>query len=150
MMHHGVLKMREEHYTMQPSPEIRALVMRGMQLMAAKDLASVLDLASREAGFLLLGTAPNEWFTSIAAAEPMVRMSVEGSSGRVPENVEIEAYQEGSVGWAGLRWKSQLPNGASLALRWTQIFHQEGGTWKLVHGHASVGVPDELVTNVAQ
>lgn len=135
---------------MQPSPEIRALVMRGMQLTAAKDLPGVMDLASREPGFLLMGTAPGEWFTSPAAAEPMIRASLEGGSGRIPENMEIEAYQEGSVGWAGLRWKSQLPNGASISLRWTQIFHQEGGTWKLIHGHVSVAVPDELVMNVAQ
>lgn len=135
---------------MQPSPEIRALVMRGMQLTAAKDLAGVMDLASREPGFLLMGTAPTEWFTSAAAAEPMIRASLEGGSGRIPENMEIEAYQEGSVGWAGVRWKSQLPNGAAITLRWSQIFHQEGGTWKLVHGHVSVAVPDELVMNVAQ
>jgi ketosteroid isomerase-like protein len=135
---------------MQPSPEIRALVMRGRQLMAAKDLPGVMDLATCEPGFLLMGSAPNEWFTSPAAAEPMVRASVEGGSGRVPDNIEIEAYQEGTVGWAGLRWKSQLPNGASITLRWTEIFHQEGGTWKLVHGHVSVAVPDELVMNIAQ
>ena len=135
---------------MQPSPEIRALVMRGMQLTAAKDLPAVLDLATREPGFLLMGTAPSEWFTSAAAAEPMIRASLEGGSGQIPDNVEIEACQEGSVGWAGVRWRSQLPNGASIALRWTQIFHQEGGMWKLVHGHVSVAVPDELVMNVAQ
>lgn len=135
---------------MQPSPEIRALVMRQLQLMAAKDVAAVMDLATHEPGFLLMGSAPSEWFTSSGAAEPMVRASVEGGSGRVPENIEIEAYQEGSVGWAGVRWRSQLPNGASLTLRWSEIFHQEGGTWKLVHGHVSVAVPDELVMNVAQ
>ena len=135
---------------MQPSPEIRALVMCGMQLTAAKDHPAVMDLTTREPGFLPMGPAPSEWFTSAAATEPMIRASLEGGSGRVPDNIEIEACQEGSVGWAGVRWRSQLPNGASVMLRWTQIFHQEGGTCKLVHGHVSVAVPDELVMNVAQ
>ena len=135
---------------MQQSPEIRELVMRALQLMAAKNAAAIMESCSREPGVLFIGTAPSEWMTSLATLEPVVRASLEGGSGRTPDDVEIQAYQEGSVGWAGYRYSVRLPNGASFPLRWSAIFHQEGGTWKLVHSHASVAIPDEQVMSIAQ
>jgi hypothetical protein len=43
---------------------------------------------------------------------------------------------------------ASLPNGKSFSPRWSAVFHQEGGEWKLVQMHASelhasVGIPNE-------
>jgi hypothetical protein len=55
-----------------------------------------------------------------------------------------QAYREGSVGWVMDQPKFHLPNGTQLPMRWTGVFHQENGAWKLVQGHASFGVPNEI------
>lgn len=135
---------------MQPSPEIRDLVMRSLQWRAEQNVAAIMDVCSREPGFLCVGTQPSEWMTSLADTEAMVRAAVEGGSGRVPDDLVMEAYQEGTVGWAGYRWTLRLPNGASVILRETDVFHQEGDAWKLVHAHLSVGIPDEQVPSIAR
>ncbi|HEV2237811.1 MAG TPA: nuclear transport factor 2 family protein [Ktedonobacterales bacterium] len=135
---------------MQPSPEIRDVVMRTLQQMSAKDVASLIDGGTREGAFLMIGTDPKEWLPSVAAAEPVIRASVEGGSGRMPEDVEVVAYEEGTMGWAAVRYAVRLPNGAALKFRFTDVYHREGGAWKLVHLHASVGIPDEQVMGLAQ
>ena len=114
------------------------------------NVAALMDVCSREPGFLCVGTQPSEWYTSLADTEAMVRQAVQGGSGRVPNDVEIQAYQEGSSGWAGYRFSAHLPNGATIMLREADIFHQEGGPWKLVHANLSVGIPDDQVMSIAQ
>lgn len=130
---------------MQPSPAIRELEMRFFQLFAAKDAAGVMALESQQPGVMLIGTDPSEWLTSYAAIEQVVRAAVENSSGRVPDDFEIVAFEEGTVGWANVRYTSNLPNGGSVSIRWSHVFHQEGGAWKLVSDHSSLGVPDDKV-----
>ena len=56
---------------------------------------------------------------------------------------EIKAYEEGSVGWGIARPTFILPNGKQIPFRWSAVFHQEDGEWKMVQFHASVGVPNE-------
>jgi hypothetical protein len=63
----------------------------------------------------------------------------------MPDDLEIVAYEEGTVGWANVRYTAKLPNGGSFLSRWTIIYHQEGGQWKIVNGHASLGIPDDKV-----
>jgi hypothetical protein len=130
---------------MQPSPAIREIELRIFQFLAAKDLASIMAVWSNELGAMHIGTDPNEWFTTRAAVEQMVRASMEFSSERKLDDLEIVAFEEGTVGWANLRYTHKLPNGGSFIIRWTDIYHQEGGQWKGVSGHVSIGVPDDKV-----
>ena len=130
---------------MQPSPAIREIQLRWFQSTVTNDIAGVLGLWSNEPGAMAIGTDPSEWLTTRAAIEQMERAALENSSGRMPDDLEIVAYEEGTVGWANLRYTAKLPNGGSLLIRWTVIYHQEGGQWKGVSGHASVGVPDDKV-----
>lgn len=135
---------------MQPSPEIREMVMRNMRDVAAKNVQGVLDTLSRQPGIVFIGTAPTEWMENPAAIEAVMRPAIEGGSGEMPADLQIQTGQEGSMGWAAYRWTGTLPNGKTFVLRGTDVWHQEGGAWKCVHSHLSVGVPDELVPNVAQ
>jgi hypothetical protein len=64
------------------------------------------------------------------------------------ENREIEAYEEGTVGWGFIRGDIKLPNGVTLKVRQTFVVHQEGGGWKIVQNHSSVGIPDDQVMNI--
>lgn len=130
---------------MQPSPAIREIEMRSFQLMGAKDVASIMAGVSTDPGVMFIGTDPSEWVTNRAALEQLVRASVETSTGRIPDDLEIVTYEEGSVGWSNMRYTGKLPNGGSFLIRWTNIYHQEGGAWKSVSGHVSVAVPDNKV-----
>ena len=132
---------------MQASAAIREIQLRWVQSTFAKDLASVLALWSSVPGVMCIGTDPSEWFTTRAAIEQMERVSLENmpSNRPMPDNLDIVAYEEGTVGWANLRYTVKLPTGGLVMCRWTVIYHQEGGQWKGVNGHASVGVPDDKV-----
>jgi hypothetical protein len=143
--------MSTEETSMQASPELRDAVMRSAQdFFVAKNIAAALDSYSREPGVLVLGTAPTEWFEGIAAAEGMLRASMEGGSGNMPPDLQLQAWQEGTVGWAAYQWTGRLPNGSTFKLRGTEVLHLEGGNWKMVQQHVSVGIPDELVPSIAQ
>lgn len=56
---------------------------------------------------------------------------------------DVEAYQEGSVGWGLARPTLTMPDGSQIAPRWSAVSHREDGTWKLVQLHASVGISNE-------
>lgn len=135
---------------MQASTAIRELELRGFQLMGAKDVAGIMARVSQQPGTMFIGTDPSEWLTSNAAIEQMVRASVENSSGKLPDDLEIDAFEEGTVGWSNMRYTGKLPNGGTFLIRWTDIYHQEDGNWKLVSGHVSVGVPDDKVMTFFQ
>ena len=53
-----------------------------------------------------------------------------------------QCYQEGSVGWCADQARIVLPDGTEQRIRLTAVFHQEGGDWKMVQSHASLGVPN--------
>jgi hypothetical protein len=53
------------------------------------------------------------------------------------------ACSEGSVGWAADRFRLRFPNGTQVPFRVTIVFHQEGGEWKIVQWHSSIGIPNE-------
>lgn len=130
---------------MQASAAIRELEMQIFQLIVAKDVAGVMAFESQQPGNMLIGTDPSEWLTSYAAIEQAVRAGVESGGGRMPDSIEILAFEEGTVGWANVRYTTKLPNGGSYSIRWSHVFHQEGGAWKLVNDHTSLGVPDDKV-----
>ncbi len=60
------------------------------------------------------------------------------------------AFEEGTVGWVTDEVDFAFPDGSVMDTRMTVIFRQEDGRWKLVHMHASVGVPDEEVVALQQ
>lgn len=135
---------------MQPSPEIREAALQVLRDQLAGNLVAVTETMSQEPGFLVIGTAPSEWFTSAAAMEQASRAAAATGGGGMPplENIEIEAYQEGTVGWGSERGTLRLPNGVALTIRGTFVVHQEGGRWKAVQAHTSVGIPDDQIMNI--
>jgi hypothetical protein len=135
---------------MQPSPELRALIEQSFRHLAAKNAEALLAQESHEPGTVFIGTDPKEWFESLAGWEPVVRTVAANSAGGMPADLQIQAMQEGTVGWAAYHWTGHLPDGRILTFRATSICHQENGEWKEVHFHVSLGVPDELAPNVAQ
>jgi ketosteroid isomerase-like protein len=99
-------------------------------------------ILSREQGFLALGIDATEWFRSRAE---LIKTYGETARLREPEiNVkQIEAYREGSVGWAVDTVMFRRPGMSEITMRHNFILHQENGEWKVVHAHYSFPVHDE-------
>ena len=99
-------------------------------------------LASGE-GISVIGTGPGEgregrepWVEGYAKSVPELGLRLEGGP-------EPRGYADGNVGFAVDQPRFVLPDGSFIAARLTAVLNLEGGDWKVVHVHYSVGVPDE-------
>lgn len=131
---------------MQPSKELAALVERWFAAVTAGDPSLVDAHVSSRAEARLIGSDPQEWFVGGDAIARFLRGEVDGAAGQVkftPSNVE--AFEEGTVGWATTSLTVTRPDGLQIAPRWSAVFHREDGEWKFVQTHASIAVPNEDV-----
>jgi hypothetical protein len=62
---------------------------------------------------------------------------------KIERDQEIEAYQEGTVGWVADRPRFVFPDGTKIEMRATGVFLERVDGWKLVQWHASLGVDNE-------
>ena len=73
-----------------------------------------------------------------------MRAQAEAMGGSLPiYSTNLEAYRESSVGWIVDRPTFRFDDGSEVQARLTAIVHDEGGHWKLVHLHLSLGVSNE-------
>jgi hypothetical protein len=128
---------------MEPAPELRAIIAGWFESVDRGDTAWANRHVSHLAGVRLVGTDPAEWLDGERVAA-FLKGEVEAMGGAVQvEAGEPEAYREGTVGWGLARPTLTLPDGQTVSPRWSAVFHQEDGEWKLVQLHASVGVANE-------
>jgi hypothetical protein len=129
---------------MEQSPELRELY---NQLVRGDLRNTPFDqLTSTTPAVSIIGTDPAEWSTNRAEiVQAMDAQRQAGDQGVQTIPTDPQAWAEGDLGWVVDRPRVRLPNGAEVQLRITTIFHREGGTWKGVHQHASIGVPNDQV-----
>ena len=126
---------------MEQSPDLKDVMLRYYEAVSQGDVAFMDRILSSQREVLIIGTDPNEWWADPATINQTLRAQAQAGIKIVPG--DLLAYREGSVGWVADRGKFVLPDGAEVPVRWTAVFRQEGGEWKLVQGHASIGVPNE-------
>jgi hypothetical protein len=102
------------------------------------------DIVSDEAK-LIIGTAPGEKVTDRDA----MRFGFE-TEGVTLQSRDASGYEEGSFGWVVDEPRFGFPDGSGMDCRVTAILRNEEGTWRLVHAHFSVGVPDDEVVDLQQ
>ncbi len=126
---------------MERSEEIRRVVERWTKAIAAGEDETILGRLSDDAGTLIVGTDPAEWWRGREARALWARQMEE--VGPFPVRAtEIDAWEEGTVGWAGV--KEQIDwEGGSFESRATYVLHLERGDWKVVHLHWSVPQPKQ-------
>lgn len=131
---------------MERSPAIEDLVKTWFHAATTGD-ASVVDLrVSSEPGVRLIGSDPDEWLSGGEEIRTFLRGEVEGAAGAVMFSpAEIEAYEEGSVGWATARLTITMPDGRWVSPRWSAVFRHEDDVWRFVQTHASVAVSNDQV-----
>jgi adenylate cyclase len=127
---------------MEPSEEIRRVVHRWMTANAEGDPDALLARISEHPGLLAIGTDAAEWWHG---QERLVwRRQIEESGGFPITWDEIEAWEEGSVGWAGMRFAFHSSEEAAEA-RATFVLHLEHDEWKIVQAHWSIPTPNEVL-----
>ncbi len=128
---------------MVPSDNLKNLIINlYYNISTGKDSEIAHQLFSQERGFLAIGSGPNEWWRD---ADVIIRgYQARVSTGRSEVIVhDLAAFQEGTVGWVADRVTLKTPEGDEIPVRHTYIFHQEAGSWKIIHAHYSLEVVNE-------
>jgi class 3 adenylate cyclase len=124
----------------EPSEEIRRIVDRWTKSIAEGDGDSILARLSEHEGTLIVGTDPAEYWHGQEAHDIWSRQIEELGTFPVIA-VEIEAWEEGSVGWASVKETISLEK-EEIEARGTYVFHLERGDWKAVQVHWSLPTPN--------
>jgi hypothetical protein len=127
---------------MERSTELLERVLAGFEAFSSGDASLVDRDTSRHEGVRLIGTDPDEWFEGEQAAE-VLKQEVQDTTDIGVSPRDLDAFVEGTVGWVSGRVMWTLGDGREIPTRWTAVFHQEDGEWKMVQAHTSVGVPNQ-------
>ena len=128
---------------MEPSTELKNVVLRFYAAISSGDVAALERIMSRENDTLVIGTDPSEWWQGYATITKMYRTQLQEMGGVTVVAGDPQAYCEGNVGWVADRAKFKLPDGKEIPFRLTMVVHREDSEWKIVHHHASIGVLNE-------
>jgi ketosteroid isomerase-like protein len=126
------------------SPELEQLIAAWFAAVTNGDPSLVDAHVSPGDATRLIGSDPDEVFRGGAAVAEFLRGEVEGAAGKVTfAPAGIEAFSEGTVGWATTSVTVTMPDGGYVTPRWSSVFHLEDGVWRFVQTHASIGVANE-------
>jgi adenylate cyclase len=128
---------------MERSEEICRVVERWLSAESVGDRDAAVARVSEHPGTVLIGTDPNEWWQGDEALRVFGRQ-LEESGGFPITSEHIDAWEEGSCGWASAKVKLEWA-GESYAARLTCVLHLERGEWKLVQAHLSLPQANESI-----
>jgi hypothetical protein len=123
------------------SSDLRDVALRYYEATSKGDESFMDRAVSSQREVLIIGTDPDEWWAKPAVINRTLKEQARAGVKVVPG--DLLAYREGSVGWIADRARFVSRDGREAAFRWTAVFRQEAGQWKLVQGHCSIGVPNE-------
>jgi len=126
------------------STELEQLVVAWFASASRGDTSLVDAHVSDDDGTRLIGSDPGEVFRGGSAVAQFLRGEVQSAAGNAAFSpADIEAFQEGTVGWATTNVTITMPDGKHVSPRWSAVFHLEDGVWRFVQTHASIGVANE-------
>lgn len=123
------------------SAELRAVVTRFLAAMERLDGPTAANFFLRADATRYIGTDPQEWWSGSAfvdaypkhvASWPTLKIDVE----------EMEAFESDGVGWAAVRAVTKFGDADFEPVRFSFVFTLDGGMWRLVQMHSSLGVPN--------
>lgn len=125
------------------SPELEAVARRFFRATSTRDGAAMRNLLSRSTNLRFIGTAPDEIWHGTTLREGIEAHFNEAPAFLIDEEVFGEAYETGDTGWAIFGRRITMDGTqAPIDFRFTLIFTLEDGAWKILHRHASVGIPN--------
>jgi class 3 adenylate cyclase/ketosteroid isomerase-like protein len=125
---------------MESSEEIRRVVDRWLTAIRDGETETVFGKVSEHPGVLSIGSDNEEWWHRKEV--PVWRQQLEEFGGFAFSWDEIEAWEEGTVGWAGSKLILTGQEGTTFPTRATLVVHLEQSEWKIVQVHFSVGRPN--------
>lgn len=131
---------------MQRDPELARFIHRMYDVFANGEPEVAAEIVSNSPGVIGIGTDPFEWWVDdavLAAFRAQVpEMHAAGMRFRAGD---VVAYSEGTVGWIADQPTLLLPDGNEVPMRMTSVCHREGegGDWKMVQFHLSIGIPNQ-------
>ena len=130
------------HHTprVEPSEEIRRIIERWTRAHSEGDRESALQRWSDLPDTLIIGNDADEWWHGDEGRAIWARQLEELGSFPVT-SYEVEAWEEGTVGWACVK-ETITSSSGTFDGRCTYVLHLERGEWKVVHAHWSVAKPN--------
>jgi adenylate cyclase len=128
---------------MGPSTAVRDAWLEFCDRLSTGDVGSFDRLVSGDPATVVIGTAPGE----IVRERERLRFGFEAEGITLTPSAP-DAYAQGSLGWLIDEPAFGFPDGSAMDVRMTAVFVLEDGDWRLVHMHASVGVPDAEVVEL--
>ena len=126
---------------MEQSEEIKQVIRRMHASDSAGDVDAGMKFFSHQPGLIFIGTDPGNWWVGYDTINRRASENNQETGGGIRVEInELNAYTEGSIGWAVERDTVHMPNGRGVSVRATTILHREDGEWKIVHEHISIGV----------
>ena len=123
------------------STTVRDAMLEFFAGIAANDADSFDRLVADDPALLVIGTSPGEWITD----RMRLRKGFETDGYRIVPGPAPRAWEGGELGWFVDEPTFDFPDGVHLSARLTTILARTGSGWRLLHMHASVGVPDDEV-----
>jgi ketosteroid isomerase-like protein len=135
---------------MQPSSELEAIIRHWFDCFERGDQSWLERHVSSDQALRLVGTEREDWVRGGNAVEN-ARDDVTRLGGSISLTIDdIEAFVEGTVGWGAATVSMLIRGQLTVWPRWTFVFHQEQGQWKVVQAHSSFGVAPEQLPMLGQ
>jgi len=131
----------EQTHGVEQSEEIRRVIERWTRAIAEGDIDCLARL-SEHPGALIVGTDPAEWWRGTDTREVWGRQIEELRGVFSVQADEIDAWEEGTVGWAAVKETISV-DGSPREARATYVLRLERGEWKVIQAHWSL--PQEKI-----
>lgn len=133
---------------MNQSTELLNLVSIFCQALSKNDFELVEKLLSKQDRVLIIGSDPNDWYEGHQKIISVLKEEREQIGEPDFEISNLNAYHDGSVGWASSLVTMKTPRGSEIPFRWTWVFQIEEEDWKVIQWHASIAVPNAIIGQV--
>lgn len=131
---------------MQRSQGIQTMAQRFAEAIRRRDLGALDAVIAGGDDVLFIGTDPDEWWTG---HETIMSLYEQQLAAMDPDGLglgefEVTAYEQGDGGWFAGR-TAFLASGEEVPVRISGCASRDGGDWRIVHLHVSIGIPNEQV-----
>jgi ketosteroid isomerase-like protein len=134
---------------MEQSSSVQEAMRQFYARFSANDVAAFLPCMAQGTEVMVIGTGPTEWYEGGQGWADAYAEQIAAIPGIRLEGGDIRAWEVGDVGWAADQPTFVLPDGTAIKVRLTTVLCREGGEWRLAQAHASFGVPDEVMMELA-
>ncbi len=129
---------------MAASDAVKQAMVEFYKRFSAGDVSAFGEQITQEEGAFVIGTDGRQWADGRDAWISGYESQIQQMPGLgLQAGTRLVGYEEGSVGWAADEASVVLPDGSQIPVRITAVFRREGGDWRIVNAHLSLGVPDE-------